>query len=71
MAMLPESSFLKAPACTSNRNPALRFFSSGPWQAKQLSEKIGRMSRLKSIARGAAARSELMAANITSPANSR
>src|SRR5262249_8192094 len=33
----------------SRRSSALRCFSSGPWQAKHLSDRIGRTSRLKSI----------------------
>ena len=37
-----------APSLVSSRNFALRAFSSGPWHLKQLSEKIGRTSRLKS-----------------------
>src|SRR5215813_6700239 len=37
------------PSSLSSRNLAIRCASSGPWQAKQLSEKIGRISRLKSI----------------------
>src|SRR5262245_3877418 len=36
-----------ASASTSRRNPAFRFFSSGPWQAKQFAERIGRTSRPK------------------------
>ena len=31
----------------SSRSPALRFRASVPWQAKQWSDRIGRMSRLK------------------------
>jgi hypothetical protein len=38
-----------APSRRSSRNPDLRFFSSGPWQKKHLSERIGRTSRLNSI----------------------
>src|SRR5215475_10211609 len=36
-----------ASASTSRRNPAFRFFSSGPWQAKQFAERIGKTSRPK------------------------
>src|SRR5499426_2171888 len=36
-----------ASASRSRRNPAFRFFSSGPWQAKQFAERIGKTSRPK------------------------
>ena len=52
---LPPRSDLAA-SSTSSRRSASRFAASGPWQRKQLSERIGRMSRLKSIAGGAAQR---------------
>jgi hypothetical protein len=39
----------KADSFSSSRSFALRLFASGPWQAKQCSEKIGRISRAKSI----------------------
>ena len=45
---LPISCF--AEASTSRRIFVLRFPASGPWQAKQRSERIGRLSRLNSIA---------------------
>src|SRR5436190_21302412 len=48
MACLP-SRTSTAPSALSNRNLDLRRFSSGPWQLKQLSERIGRTSRLKSM----------------------
>ena len=41
-----EPCFAAAPG-TSSRRSALRWLRSGPWQAKQFSERIGRMSRLK------------------------
>ena len=34
---------------TSSRRSASRFFASGPWHAKQFRERIGRISRVKSI----------------------
>src|SRR5437660_6248298 len=40
------ASFSSAASRRSRRNFALRWFLSGPWQAKQFSERIGRMSRL-------------------------
>ena len=43
--MMPSSA--KAPSRVSKRNLVSRCFSSGPWQAKQLLDRIGRMSRLK------------------------
>src|SRR6266568_3975924 len=42
--------FLMASARTSRRSFALRARSSGPWQVKHRSERIGRISRLKSTA---------------------
>ncbi len=36
-----------APSSVSKWNRVLRAFSSGPWHAKQLFERIGRISRLK------------------------
>src|SRR5262245_2530472 len=50
MATPPRFSLANAPSLVSSRSFALRDFSSGPWQAKQLSDKIGRMWRLKSMA---------------------
>ena len=38
--------FFSAPSRVSRRRPDSRFFSSGPWQKKHLSERMGRMSRL-------------------------
>ena len=48
MAMVPERVGLVARSRWSRRSPA--FLSAGPWQLKQLFARIGRMSRLKSIA---------------------
>ena len=45
----PDSPLPSADVFSSSRKPPLRCFSSGPWQAKQLLDRIGRMSRLKSI----------------------
>ncbi len=39
--------FSKNPSFVSRRRPALRALASGPWQAVQYSERMGRMSRLK------------------------
>src|SRR5882724_5418798 len=47
--------FLMASPRTSRRSLALRACSSGPWQVKHRSERIGRMSRLKSTAGSGAA----------------
>ena len=49
IARAPLSSSLVACSATSSRRPACRLPLSGPWQAKQLSERIGRMSRLNEI----------------------
>src|SRR5690349_15986512 len=49
MATSPDLSGAMAFVRTSNLNPALRLFGSGPWQVRQLSDRIGRISRLKSI----------------------
>ena len=43
------SSLRNAPSSVSSRRPALRWLASGPWHWKQLSERIGRMSRLNSM----------------------
>ncbi len=43
----PERTAALAVASTSRRSPASRRLRSGPWQAKQLSARIGRTSRLK------------------------
>src|SRR6266850_8021835 len=51
-----------APSLVSSRSFPLRAFSSGPWHWKQLSDKIGRISRLKSTLPFPAARSTLAAA---------
>ncbi len=48
--MMTASFVRSAPSRVSRRRLASRFFSSGPWQAKQLSEKSGSTSRLKSTA---------------------
>ena len=45
-ATFPSLSAVVAPSGVSRRRPALRFLASKPWQAKQLSDKIGRISRL-------------------------
>ena len=46
----------KAPSLTSSRRSAFRSAASGPWQAKQLADKMGRISRLKSTPAPAASR---------------
>ena len=46
IARAPLSSSSIATSGISSRSPACRLPLSGPWQAKQLSERIGRMSRL-------------------------
>src|SRR5438552_4879163 len=51
-----------APSLVSSRSFPLRAFSSGPWHWKQLSDRIGRISRLKSTLPLRAARSTLAAA---------
>src|SRR6266487_4501395 len=51
-----------APSLVSSRSFPLRAFSSGPWHWKQLSDKIGRISRLKSTLPLLGARSTLAAA---------
>src|SRR5437868_13067825 len=63
MANSPDLAGLRASSLRSNRRRALRSFSSGPWHLKQFSEKIGRMSRLKSITGPEAALTELPVAN--------
>src|SRR5581483_466133 len=40
------------PSRVSRRKPASRLFASGPWHVKQLSDRSGRMSRLKSTGFG-------------------
>src|SRR5581483_2854503 len=50
----------KAPSFVSKWRPTMRCFSSGPWQVKQLSERIGLTCRSKSTA-GVAARRNGMA----------
>src|SRR5581483_4089245 len=59
MTGFPERS-ANMPSLKSNRKLAIRCFSSGPWQAKQLSERIGRISRSKSTAPGVAASTSLV-----------
>ena len=49
MATAPDFAGFIASALKSSRSFDLRCFSSGPWHWKQVSEKIGRMSRLNSI----------------------
>src|SRR5262245_35143424 len=49
MARPPLRNSPKAPARVSRRSLALRCASSGPWQLKQVSDRIGRTSRVKSI----------------------
>src|SRR6266487_1006825 len=51
-----------APSLVSSRSFPLRAFSSGPWHWKQLSDRIGRISRLKSTLPLRAARSALAGA---------
>jgi hypothetical protein len=46
--------FENAPSFVSKCKPAMRFLSSGPWQVKQLSDRIGRICRSKTTAGGAA-----------------
>src|SRR5262245_50480064 len=50
MARSPDSNLPVASSLRSRRNPALRLFLSGPWHAKQFSDRIGRISRLNSMA---------------------
>src|SRR5438552_16660220 len=45
----PDLAGLKASSFRSKRNLAFRSLSSGPWHLKQFSERIGRISRLKSM----------------------
>ena len=47
-ALEPDSVVPKAPSLVSSLSPALRFRGSGPWHLKHLSERIGRISKLKS-----------------------
>ena len=46
MALRPPLSAVAAPCSSSSRSDVIRLASSGPWQAKQFSDRIGRMSRL-------------------------
>src|SRR4051794_20964172 len=50
MAGSPDLPPLYAAACSSSRKPALREASSAPWHLKQLPDRIGLTSRLKSTA---------------------
>ena len=50
------SVFRSAVSLRSSRRSALRALASGPWQVKQFSERIGRMSRLKWTGSGSPAR---------------
>lgn len=52
----------------SNRRPAFRAAESGPWHAKQFSDRIGRTSRLKEIARTSSLRPKLLPAEMKSRA---
>src|SRR5205085_4433102 len=54
MARSPDLAGLKASSFRSKRSLALRSWPSGPWHLKQFSEKIGRISRLKSMAEAGA-----------------
>ncbi len=58
----PSSRFAKIPSSRSRRSPAFREPGSGPWQWKQASAKIGRMSRLKATELSAAVKHEFVAA---------
>src|SRR5437870_3746615 len=49
IGMSPDLAGLKGSSLRSNRSLALRPWSSGPWHLKQLSERMGRISRLKPI----------------------
>ena len=55
IAREPLSSSATACSATSSRRPACRLPLSGPWQAKQFSDRIGRMSRLNESFAGPAA----------------
>ena len=48
----PATTTSAIPSLVSSRSFALRAFSSGPWQAKQWSDRIGITSRLKSTGAG-------------------
>ena len=65
--MIP--SFANAPSRVSKWNSVSRLVSSGPWQAKQLFERIGRMSRLKPT--GGAACPAARAARLVAAASAR
>ena len=54
------------PSCTSSRSPRWREPSSGPWQVKQFSDRIGRTSRAKSTTRSAAGGASAAAARAPS-----
>src|SRR5579872_3098976 len=49
MAYLPSASFAVADSRTLSFSPAITALGSCPWHARHLFERIGRMSRLKSI----------------------
>src|SRR5436305_8073600 len=53
IVIFPEGSFAIAASDRSRRRAAIRRFESIPWQRKQLLERIGRTSWLKSTGRGA------------------
>src|SRR5690606_30994476 len=48
IGLAPESASPNALDLTTRRNPPERLLASGPWQAKHLSERIGRISWAKS-----------------------
>src|SRR5439155_21907650 len=52
---VPFSNFVNNPSFVSSRRSALRLLLSGPWQAKQFSERRGAMSRLNLTGDSAAA----------------
>src|SRR5687767_6924421 len=55
MGTAPLAVGFSASSRISSRMPAMRVFLSGPWQRKQVSAMMGRMSRLKRTSAGAAA----------------
>ncbi len=57
-ARSPASVFRSAISLRSSRRSAFRAFASGPWQVKQFSDRIGRMSALKWTAAGPSARAD-------------
>src|SRR4051794_40746753 len=67
MGVIPERLFLVASSRISSLSPAMRDFASGPWHRKQVSDMMGRMSRLKRT--GGAAYSGRTNDNRVSPAS--